>query len=84
MRILWLIIVLLVVGYTLLDGLAALVGVKSAIQMSQLYDGISATMLTLIALTLAFWFVADRRQPTQPPATPATSNTEQSKKPDEQ
>lgn len=82
MRIVWLLIVILVIAWTLFNNLMGGLGVKSAVQASQLADQTSATMLILIAITLAFWFVADERpeaaksadaEPAVRPSAPASA-----------
>ncbi|MFH1605413.1 MAG: hypothetical protein ABIH03_16075 [Pseudomonadota bacterium] len=63
MRIAWAVIVVLVVGGGWLSAQFNLVGAQSAMQASQVYDGASMTFLAIIALTLAFWFVAAGETP---------------------
>lgn len=73
MRILWLVCVVLVVAYSVFVDFTSTA--QSAVQASQLANQTTARMLILIALTLAFWFVAAKRE-TQPGTANDTAEQE--------
>lgn len=63
MRVAWLVIVVLVVGFSILNDVMSTA--TSALQASQVANQTSARMLIVIALTLAFWFVGSERRVNQ-------------------
>ncbi len=73
MRILWLICVLLIIGYTWFSTTLGLADAQSAVQATQLYNSAMTNILAVIAVTLGFWFVADgyeRSKASEPETAP--------------